>query len=308
MDDDRNSFRNGVILLVAALLIGLGGYGWFLQRAQVEDWGDVFLGQRALEDVAYQIELGPRVPGSQAHAKTVNWIVKRLENAGWDTEVQKGSMLGHEIKNIVAKKGKGAPWVILGAHYDSRIVADQDQDPAMRGLAVPGANDGASGVAVLLELARVLPEDLDKEVWLVFFDAEDNGNIAGWEWIMGSRVFVGSLDGKPDVAVILDMIGDRDLNIFYERNSDKEFSEAIWRQAALLGNERYFIPSYKFAMLDDHTPFLEAGIRAVDIIDFDYPFWHTVEDTVDKVSAESLEIVGETILAWLLADWEHLDG
>ncbi|HSO12132.1 MAG TPA: M28 family peptidase, partial [Anaerolineales bacterium] len=101
-------------------------------------------------------------------------------------------------------------------------------------------------------------------------------------------------------VVIVDMIGDAGLNIYKERNSNQELTDQIWETARSLGYENVFIPEYKFSMLDDHTPFLEAFIPAVDIIDFDYPYWHTVQDTPDKVSAESLQAVGETLQTWVM--------
>jgi Zn-dependent M28 family amino/carboxypeptidase len=151
-----------------------------------------------------------------------------------------------------------------------------------------------------MELARVLPADLNKQVWLVFFDSEDNGRLPGWDWILGSRAFVEALQGTPDSVVIVDMIGDADLNIYKEKNSNAELTEEIWAIAAQHGYAKQFIAEYRHSMLDDHTPFLEHDIRAIDIIDFDYPYWHTSQDTVDKVSAESLEAVGETLRQWLL--------
>jgi Zn-dependent M28 family amino/carboxypeptidase len=155
-------------------------------------------------------------------------------------------------------------------------------------------------VAVLLELARVLPKELDKQVWLAFFDSEDQGRLPGWDWIYGSRAFAEALEGTPDAVVILDMIGDADLNIPQERNSDPGLLQEIWAVAAERGHDGIFLPQPGYAMLDDHTPFLEKGIRAADLIDFDYPYWHTVADTPDKVSAESLFAVGDTVLHWLL--------
>jgi Zn-dependent M28 family amino/carboxypeptidase len=229
----------------------------------------------------------------------VDYIQAQLSGAGWQVEVQELDVEGHPIRNVIAKRGKSAPWIILGAHFDSRFFADQDPDPAKRDQPVPGANDGASGVAVLLEIGRSLPTKLDRQVWLVFFDAEDNGNLMGWDWIMGSRAFVANLQGKPDAAVIVDMIGDANLEIYMERNSNKSLKDEIWQQASDLGY-RQFRPSEKYPMIDDHTPFLQAGIPAVDIIDFDYPEWHTTQDTLDKVSAASLDAVGETLLAWLM--------
>lgn len=248
----------------------------------------------------YQVSLGPRPVGSEPHAAMVDWIYSSLDEFDWNVEIQRATKMGHPIQNIIAKRGAGSTWIILGAHYDTRLLADQDADSSNRGQPVLGANDGASGVAVLLELARIMPKDPDVQIWLIFFDAEDNGRIPGWEWILGSRAFVESLEGSPDAVVILDMIADADLNIHLEANSDPEISQQIWEHADLLGYSAFFIPTIKFRMLDDHTPFLEAGIPAVDIIDFDYPYWHTTEDTLENVSVESLQIVGETILAWLM--------
>lgn len=258
-----------------------------------------FDGSRAYQDVIHQVEFGPRYPGSEGHEQIVAWIQEQLSTAGWDTSVQETTALGHPIRNIIARKGEGDPWIILGAHYDTRLYADQDPDLQARELPVPGANDGGSGVSVLLELARVLPSDLDKKIWLVFFDAEDNGNIPGWDWILGSQAFVENLEGQPDQVVVVDMVGDADLNLYLERNSDPSLAMQIWEIAAALGYADQFIQEPKYRMIDDHTPFLQAGITAVDIIDFDYPYWHTTEDTTDKLSSQSLDAVGETLLAWL---------
>jgi len=258
-----------------------------------------FVGSNALNNIEYQLSLGPRTPGSKGHEEILKWLVGNLTMHHMNTQIQEGELLGHTIKNVIAKKGSGYPWIILGAHYDTRIYADQDPEFDNTKKPVPGANDGASGVAVLLEIARVYPNDFPGEIWLVFFDAEDNGNIRGWDWILGSRVFVEQLEGKPDAMILLDMIGDKDLNIYMEKNSDMEIMTQIWDTADFLGYNNYFIPSLKYRMLDDHIPFVQNGIPAVDIIDFDYPYWHTTEDTFDKVSADSLQIVGDTLLAWL---------
>lgn len=264
-----------------------------------------FSGARAYQDVIKQVEFGPRLPGSVAHAQTVEYIQTTLMDAGWAVEAQESVYQGQTVRNIVAKMGSGQPLLLLGAHYDSRLYADNDPIPANHSLPVPGANDGASGVGVLLELGRVLParlaqlEEKPGQVWLVFFDAEDNGRIPGWDWIMGSRAFVEQLTEKPDAVVIVDMIGDADLNAYIERNSDVPLRDEIWRIAGQLGYGDQLIPEIKYSITDDHTPFLEAGIPAVDIIDFDYPYWHTVQDTPDKVSADSLQVVGHTLIVWL---------
>jgi glutaminyl-peptide cyclotransferase len=262
--------------------------------------GEMFDGQRALQHAVTQVGFGPRHPGTPGHDRMVEFILAELEKAGWDGQVQEGEMLGQPVRNVIGSRPRtaGRPWILLGAHYDTRMWADSDPDPANHREPVPGANDGASGVAVLLELARVLPADLGVDVGLVFFDAEDNGRIPGWDWIMGSRYFAASLEEHPDAVVIVDMIGDADLNIYYEHNSDHQLSQEIWQTAAGLGYTQ-FIPEYKYRILDDHIPFLELGIPAVDLIDFDYPYWHTLEDTLDKISAESLQAVGHTLQVWL---------
>ena len=257
-----------------------------------------FDGERAYEDVKYQVDLGPRTPGSQPHAQTVAWMQNELEQSGWTVERQETTYQHQPVRNVIAKRGTGKPWIILGAHFDSRMKADQD--PERPNDPVPAANDGASGIAVLLELARVLPQDLNKQIWLVMIDSEDQGGLPGWDWLYGSRAFVESLKETPDSVVIIDMIGDADLNIYIERNSTPALSEEIWAMAAQRGHEDVFIPRPKWNMIDDHTPFLEKGIHAVDIIDFDYPYWHTTQDTVDKVSAKSLHAVGDTLLYWLM--------
>lgn len=260
----------------------------------------VFSGEKALKHVENQVAFGPRIPDSDAHAKTVTYIAQNLRKNGWEVKLQKVKVLGHPITNVVARRGTSEDILILGAHYDSRLLADQDKNPARAQEPVMGANDGASGVGVLLELARVLPKDLDKQVWLVFFDAEDQGDLPGWEWIMGSRAFVRSLNVTPSAVVVIDMIGDTDLNIYREYSSDKALTDQIWKVAADLGYPDSFINNERYNILDDHTPFLEAGYPAIDIIDFDYPNWHTSRDTLEHVSAKSLETVGKTLYTWII--------
>jgi Zn-dependent M28 family amino/carboxypeptidase len=287
------------LTLIGLMLAGVIGWYIFAFQTQPEPVFNLFDGQRAYEDVKTQVAFGPRIPGSEGHAEVQEWMWEELESAGWQVEIQESEALGHPVQNIVAKRGDASPQVILGAHYDTRMFADNDPDPANHSQPVPGANDGASGVAVLLELARTLPGDT-VPVWLVFFDMEDNGRIEGWDWILGSREFVENNPVEPRAVVIVDMIGDADLNIYKERNSDTQLTDEIWHAAESIENDTVFIPEYKYSMLDDHTPFLEAGIPAVDLIDFDYPYWHTVQDTPDKVSAESLQAVGETLQTWVM--------
>jgi Zn-dependent M28 family amino/carboxypeptidase len=207
------------------------------------------------------------------------------------------------VRNLVGRKGRG-PVILLGAHYDSRMCADQPAGGCQQ--PVLGADDGASGVAVLLELARALDLDWSQhQVWLVFFDAEDNGHLNGWDWIVGSRQFAlytknALLSGiTVQAMVLLDMVADFDQQFYWEGNSDPALRAEIWSTAKGLGYGREFIPSVGHTMLDDHIPFRDLGIPSVDIIDFDYPYWHTAEDTLDKISADSLGRIGRTIEVWL---------
>ena len=265
------------------------------------NWGKGFNAERAYNDILYLESIGPRIPGTDGHKRSLDWFESELKNAGWDVQRQELLVKGKQVINLIAEKGKGSNKILLGAHYDTRIFADQDPDLSLQNQPVPGANDSASGVGVLLELARILPNDLDLFVQIVFFDAEDNGGIEDWDWILGSRGYVEHMSLRPDSVIILDMIGDKELTIYKEYNSDQVLMDQIWEQADLLGYGSVFLDEYKYSILDDHTPFIEAGIPAVDIIDFDYPYWHTTADTADKVSPESLEIVGETIYSWLLS-------
>jgi len=255
--------------------------------------------ERALLDLKFQTDLGPRHIGSPGHEKIIQWIKQSLDDNNLNSYIQNGEIMGHPVQNIIGVWGEGAPWIILGAHYDTRLVADNDPDPEKQSLPVPGANDGASGVTVLLEISRNIPENFPGTIWFTFFDAEDNGNIPGWDWVLGSRYFVQNLENYPDAMILVDMVGDSSLNIYKERNSSQYLTEDIWEKAAELGYGEFFIPESKYRIIDDHLPFVQAGIPAVDIIDFDYPYYHTVEDTYDKISAESLRIVGDTLILWL---------
>ncbi len=288
--------NNILILTLVVVLASLSGCQT-LKKSQKDL--PLFNGERAYGDIEYQLSLGPRIPGTQGHEQILDWMQLELESNNWIVERQELIINGKTIINLIANRGTG-DYVLLGAHYDTRILADQDPEPSLRGDPVPGANDGASGVAVLMELARTLPVDLPVGIMLVFFDAEDNGGIDDWNWILGSRAFVREIVDKPSAAIIVDMIGDADLEVYYERNSDVALMEQIWQQARNLGYENIFIPEYRHSMLDDHTPFIEAGIPAIDLIDFDYPYWHTTSDTLDKVSPESLKTIGDTLTAWLL--------
>lgn len=295
-------FRIVILLCLIGLLISASAC--YSNRAE-EKIKAVEVGDRISEiekDVMYQLECGPRLPGSSCHVLIEQYIVQRLIESSFSIEQQHFTYNNKGV-NIIGKYGKGSTPIIIGAHYDTRFIADKDADVQNRNKPVPGANDGASGVALLLDLSRSISNSTELvtvPVWLVFFDLEDNGGFPGWEWIIGSTYFAQSLEIEPAMAVIVDMIGDKDLQLYYEVNSTPEIREEIWKVAEDLGFNDVFIPEEKYRILDDHIPFLERGIPAVDIIDFDYPYWHTTLDTYDKVSPDSIRIVSDVIFQWIL--------
>jgi Iap family predicted aminopeptidase len=288
-----------ILLTLGVLALILGGlFLWRysrLHRARPK----LFDAQRAYQDVVYQVSLGPRTPGSEAHEKAIEYFRNELQKANWQVDVQYVEVNGQLLKNVIARRSDVPPKIILGAHYDSRLMADKDPDPKKQQEPVPGANDGASGVAVLLELGRILPPN-SVPVWIVLFDGEDQGSIPGWEeWSLGARGFVDTFTLKPRAVVIVDMVGDYNLNIQKEKQSNQRLVNEIWQVANDLGYGQYFLDEQKYTIMDDHVPFLEAGIPAVDIIDIEYRYWHTSYDTPEHVSPFSLGVVGSTLQVWL---------
>ena len=285
--------------ICAVALVALGGCG------PVEE--AYFDGVGALARVEEQLAMGPRYPGSDGHAAMQTWLAAELAELGWGSRTDAFTYRGTPLANITAvREPAPGPLILIGAHYDTRRFADRD--PNSPGGPVPGANDGASGVAVLLELARVLGgREPTCDLRLVFFDGEDNGDIAGWEWAVGARRYAAALEIEPLAVIVVDMVGDADLDLPLERTSSPDLAAEIWAAAQALG-----LPAFRSepgpAVLDDHTPFLARGWRAVDIIDLSYPAWHTVDDTFDKVSAESLDQVGQALLAWLAGACLPLEG
>ncbi len=273
------------LLLTLALLVSCGGTPL------------TFNGEEAYQQAAAQTALGPRPTGSEAGWATGDYIIEQLKEMGWEIEEQVTELQGVRLRNIVGRAGTG-PVIIVGAHYDTRPHADLD--PVNPDQSILGANDGASGVAVLLELGRVLDKSaLDNEVWLTFFDAEDRGNLDGWPFSVGASYMAKNLTVTPEAVIVLDMVGDQDQRFYYERNSDSDLLAELWDIAADLGYQDHFIPQAKWAITDDHVPFAALGLPAVDVIDFDYPAWHTTADTLEQISAESLERIGRVMEVYL---------
>lgn len=293
-------YRVSVVLL-AALGCGAGA------AAQGE-----FDGEAAFGYVETQLAFGPRVPNSEGHRSTGDWIMAQLQARADSVEVQEfshmtvdGELL--QLRNFIGRFRPDLPDRILYvAHWDTRPRADRSANLGQQRMPVPGANDGASGVAVLLGVADALvrtPPTIGVD--LLFVDGEDYGEFPGADVLIGSRHYAGTLDRSalPLFAVVWDMVGDRDLQIYQEGNSvagAPEVVDRVWARARELGYGSVFRDRVGYTMTDDHVPLLEAGVRAIDVIDFDdVPWWHTTEDTIDKVSAESLKIVGDVAVALL---------
>lgn len=256
-----------------------------------------FQGARAFEHVKRVVDLGPRPPASPALEACRQYIRSQVAALGLKAEdrpFQAGTPLGSApMTNIVVRlPGKMPGKIVVGGHYDTKRV----------GFRFVGANDGGSSTGFLLELLRVLknrPRKLGIEV--VFFDGEES--IVAWEGsdhTYGSREYVAAArrDGSlKDIRamVLVDMIGDKSLNIRREQASARWLTDLVWSSAKRLGHSKIFLDETT-SIADDHIPFIDAGIPAVDIIDLDYPAWHTAEDTLDKVSPKSLQIVGDVVL------------
>lgn len=258
-----------------------------------------FNGEQALDHAQTLMSFGFRTPGSTASENAAKYIQEELSQLSWQVDFQEFTHQDVLLRNIIAKKSDVPPDVILAAHYDTRALSDQESDPELQSTPVPGANDGTSGTAVLMELARALG-DKDVNIWLVFFDGEDQGHINDWDWSVGAQYFADQLEAYPEKVVVIDMIGDADLNIYRERNSDQALTDDIWEIADSEGFSRIFINEEKYTMMDDHIPFANLGIPVCLLIDFDYPYWHTQADTLDKISDESMGTVGQVILDWIL--------
>ena len=266
-----------------------------------------FDGETAMDYLIRQCDFGPRPPGSDNLTQCKTYLAATLESFGWNVTLQNFTYLEVECSNIIATwPDAEQPSYILGAHYDTRPRADKDPELANRMTPIIGANDGASGVAVLLELASGLPAGVRESVEIVLFDAEDSGQINGWNWIVGSTHYVNQLSptkvSEIEAMILVDMVGDSDLRLERETSSTRSLQDLIWSIADEMGHNDTFLDVWGGPITDDHSPFLAVGIPSVDIIQHSgFPwYWHTLEDTPDKCSAESLQIVGEVVETFLI--------
>lgn len=273
-----------------------------------------FDGETALGYAAEQMAFGPRIPGTAGAQRGGDWIVEQMRARADTVIVQSWTHTtadGRQIpmRNILARFQPAATTRILYlTHWDTRPVSDNSENFGDRQLPVPGANDGASGVALFVALGDALKKTPPSAgVDLLFVDGEDYGSFdANQDVLIGSTYFASNLPEpgyKPIFGVLWDMIGDADLVIKKEPYSIEgapEVVDRVWRKAAELGHDDVFVPEViGYPVTDDHVPLLKAGLRVIDVIDIDYPHHHRPTDTMDKISARSLSIVGEVAEALL---------
>jgi glutaminyl-peptide cyclotransferase len=261
-----------------------------------------FDADKAFKILLKQCEFGPRPVGTEAHDKTRDYMLTEMQKYADKAVGQDFHYRGMVLTNVIGVFNPDAPrQVLLSAHWDTRPRADMELDPDKKRKPILGANDGASGVAVLLELARNFKEKKPEVgVVIVLFDGEDYGDFDRDEGVfLGSRHFARNHKGyKPEFGINIDMIGDKDLNVYREINSQNYApgtNNKVFSIAKELGYRNSVIDKLQTNVTDDHIPLNQAGIPTIDLIDFDYGPWHTLDDTPDKCSAKSLGIIGNLL-------------
>lgn len=265
-----------------------------------------------MEHVKVQVDIGPRIPGSAELGKTRDYIISALKSSGLTVttdEFSTSTPIGEKkMVNVTGEiQGESKEVVILSSHYDSKYY---------KSMRFVGANDPGSSVGTLLEIARVLAANQQKPkltYWIVFFDGEE-AFCEGWDDCSkpgapdntyGSRHYVSQLRKNNELArvrgmILLDLMGYKNLELGRDTLSTRWLQDIVWRTAREIGHGKYFVDRPEGVGSDDHEPFLRAGVPAVDVIQLNgYPYWHTAEDTIDKVSARSMKVVGETVLSSL---------
>ena len=285
--------------------------------------------ERAYSLIQQQLMFGYRIPGTTANRNCVSWIVSEMFKLG-AVDVYNFTVKETECQNIIARVNPGHDQIVVfAAHFDSRITADKDPDPLKRNDPVPGANDGASGVAVMLELAQKIYWSnivWKYEFWFIFFDAEDQavdstygGGISGWNWCEGSKWLANDMENNPskyfssgknlnsiNAFILFDMVGGTNLQFIYEAHSNQNLRKNVFEVGNELGYAHEFpLSGHGYSIEDDHVPFYQKGVPTIDLI---IKFWdtsagwayhHTTSDSIDHISKQSLYITGHTILTFL---------
>jgi len=273
-----------------------------LRASQAKIWEEIS-GEKALAHVQQLVDLGPRPSGSEAIEKSRQYIGDQLRHSGWQVTRQaftddtpRGKV---RFVNLIAQfpgEGKAAPLFLLCSHYDTKTFDT---------IKFVGANDGGSGTGLLLEIARVIGQhpNLAGKIELVFFDGEEAyDHFSETDGLYGSRYFAKQLQGSSAKqfrgGILFDMVGDRSLDVTLPADSPPEIARDVFAAAEAIKLRSYFTYLDR-EMIDDHSPLNAIGIPTIDVIDFDYPWWHTAGDTIDKIGARSLQIVGSVALYYL---------
>ncbi|MDE6290023.1 MAG: M28 family peptidase [Muribaculaceae bacterium] len=283
-----------------------------------ESVNTVFCPDSAYAYVGRQVAFGPRVPGTEAHRLCGDWLTGKLREFGGEVKEQTATLTTFDgtripMRNIFARFNPDADRrILLLAHWDSRPWADHDPDPDKRTIPVDGANDGASGVGVLLELARTFPKTGgDTGIDILLCDAEDWGEESNDEsWALGARHFANNLPVQgyvPSAAILLDMVGAPDATFmreYFSQLANPALADEIWSIAASLGYGTMFVNRMGSAVNDDHVELIKAGIPAIDIIDYRegsgfFSGWHTTADNMSAISGETLGAVGRVLESYI---------
>lgn len=320
------AFASVLAALSLLLSCGAGKTSASSQETQTEEAVNVsasetssaFSPDSAYAYVSRQVEFGPRVPGSDAHRLCGDWLVAKLKGFGAEVTEQTAALTAFDgtrlpMRNIFASINPGAEKrILLLAHWDSRPWADHDPDPAKHSTPVDGANDGASGVGVLLELARTFSAaDGGTGIDILLCDAEDWGEESNDEsWALGARHFAGNLPVQgymPSAAILLDMVGAPDATFmreYFSQLANPALADEIWSIAKSLNYDSMFVNRMGSAVNDDHVELIKAGIPAIDIIDYRegsgfFSGWHTTADNMDCISKETLGAVGRVLETYI---------
>ena len=298
MNSSRHRFVTSLLLFPLVLVVCANGS----RGANTKIWEEVS-GERALAHVQQLVDLGPRPSGSEELEKSRLYIEDQLHRSGWQVtrqaftdETPRGKI---QFVNLIAQfpgKRNVEPLFLLFSHYDTKT---------FDAIKFVGANDGGSSTGLLLELARIIGQhpNLAAKIELVFFDGEEAyDRFSETDGLYGSRHFAKQLEGSSAKqfrgGILFDMVGDRSLDVTLPADSPPEMARDIFAAAEALKLRSYFTYLDR-EMIDDHSPLNAVGVPTIDVIDFDYTWWHTAGDTIDKISAKSLQIVGSVALYYL---------
>lgn len=293
----RNALQSAAIFCFVSLL-GASA----LRAAQTKIWEEVS-GDKAFAHVQRLVDFGPRPSGSEAIEKSRQYIEDQIRQSGWQVTRQaftddtpRGKVAFVNLIAQIPGHGNVTPLFLLCSHYDTKT---------FDAITFVGANDGGSSTGLLLELARVIAQhpNLAAKIELVFFDGEEAyDHFSETDGLYGSRYFARQLPGSSAKqfrgGILFDMVGDRSLDVTLPADSPAEIARDIFAAAEALKLRSYYTYLDR-EMIDDHSPLNAIGIPTIDVIDFDYPWWHTAGDTIDKISPKSLQIVGSVALYYL---------